>query len=256
MSKLLSGKELLPASPLLKLTGVVQSDSNWTVMADGLDRGACPQCGGISVSRHSRYFRTLQDLPAVGAAVTLKIRVSRWRCSTPGCPVRVFADRLPGVAESRGRRTCRTNGVALWIGYALGGRPGERLASRIGARISKDTLLRLLKKSARPPVTRVQVVGVDEWAKCKGRTYGTIVVDLERNTVIDVLDRHSTEVVENWLSAHPEIHTICRDRNGRYAKAARKGAPGAMQIADRFHLVQNLREQSSRNWQCTGLTCG
>jgi transposase len=90
------------------------------------------------------------------------------------------------------------------------------------------------------------VVGVDEWAKCKGRTYGTIVVDLERHTVIDLLDQHSSESVEQWLSTHPEIHTICRDRNGRYGKAARKGAPAAKQVADRFHLVQNLRETIER----------
>jgi transposase len=90
------------------------------------------------------------------------------------------------------------------------------------------------------------VVGVDEWAKCKGRTYGTIVVDLEHHTVIDLLDQHSSESVERWLSTHPEIHTICRDRNGRYGKAARKGAPAAKQVADRFHLVQNLRETIER----------
>jgi transposase len=87
---------------------------------------------------------------------------------------------------------------------------------------------------------------MDEWAKCKGRTYGTIVVDLERHTVIDLLDQHSFESVEQWLSTQPEIHTICRDRNGRYGKAARKGAPAAKQVADRFHLVQNLRETIER----------
>jgi hypothetical protein len=77
-------------------------------------------------------------------------------------------------------------------------------------------------------------------------TYGTIVVDLERRTVIDVLATHTTATVEQWLQAHPEIHTICRDRNGRYAKAARTGAPAAIQVADRFHLIQNLRDTIER----------
>ena len=246
MSKSLSGKELLPASPLLRLTDVARNGSNWIVMADSLVPGVCPNCGGVPVSRHSYYIRTLRDLPAFGAAVSLKIRVGRWRCFTPECAVRVFAGRLPGVAEFRGRRTCRANELARWISYALGGRPGERLIRRMGLPISNDTLLRWLKRSAKAPVTGAQVVGVDEWAKCKGRTYGTIVVDLERNTVIDVLDQHSTEAVGNWLFAHPEIHTICRDRNGRYGKAARMGAPAARQVADRFHLVQNLREAIER----------
>src|SRR5271154_2924169 len=99
MSKSLPGKELLPASPLLRLTDVVRNGSNWLVMADSLVPGACPNCGGVPVSRHSYYIRTLRDLPAFGAAVSLKIRVGRWRCFTPECAVRVFAGRLPGVAE-------------------------------------------------------------------------------------------------------------------------------------------------------------
>ena len=235
-----------PASPLLKLTDVVQSGSAWIVKADGPDCGTCPKCGGRSVSRHSHHVRTLTDLPALGATVSLKIRVGRWGCFTPECAVRFFIDRLPGVAEFRGRRTCRANEVAQLIGYALGGRPGERLARRIGLPVSNDSILRWLKKCARPAAAAAPVIGVDEWAKCKGRTYGTIVVDLERNTVIDVLDQHSSESVEQWLSTHPEIHTICRDRNGRYGRAARKGAPAARQIADRFHLVQNLRETIER----------
>ena len=135
--------------------------------------------------------------------------------------------------------------VARLIGYALGGRPGERLARRIGLPISKDTLLRLVKRGA-PPVSAARVIGIDEWAKRKGRTYGTIVVDLEQHTVIDVLDQHSTEVVEQWLTAHPHIEMICRDRNGRYAKAARTAVPAGRQTTDRFHLVQNLRETVER----------
>lgn len=88
-------------------------------------------------------------------------------------------------------------------------------------------------------------------AKRKGRTYGTIVIDLERHTVIDVLDQYATEAVEQWLVAHPDIQMICRDRNGRYATAARTAAPAARQVTDRFHLVQNLRETSNANWRCT-----
>ena len=141
---------------------------------------------------------------------------------------------------------CRANVVIRLIGYALGGRPGERLARRIGLSVSNDTLLRWVKRCAQPATVAALVIGIDEWAKCKGHTYGTIVVDLERHTVIDVLDQHSTEVVEQWLTAHPHIEMICRDRNGRYAKAARTAVPAARQTTDRFHLVQNLRETIER----------
>src|SRR3954454_24513268 len=112
--------------------------------------------------------------------------------------------------------------------------------------IGEQAILRRVKQRARRAVTGMQIVGSDEWAKRKGCTYGTIVVDLQRRTVVDVLDTYDVEAVTRWFSAHPEIHTICRDRNGRYAKAAGTGAPTATQVADRFHLVQNLRETIER----------
>ena len=205
MPNALPGKDLLPRSPLLRLTDIQHDGPKWIVRADGPPYAACPTCGRVSTSRHSAYVRTMNDLPAVGAVVALKIRVSRWRCRSPACAVRLFADRLPGVADLRGRRTCRANVVARLIGYALGGRAGERLTTRIGLPVSNDTLLRGVKQGATPTTAarQAQVIGVDEWAKRKGRTYGTILVDLERHTVIDVLDDHSTEAVEQWLVAHP-----------------------------------------------------
>ena len=149
MPKSLSGHELLPPSSLLRLTDVQQQGAHWIVMADGPAQAACPTCGRVSRSRHSAYVRTLKDLPAVGATVSLHIRVGRWRCGTRACAVRLFADRLSGGAEVRGRRTCRANVIARLIGYALGGRAGERLTTRIGLPVSNDTLLRWLKKCAR-----------------------------------------------------------------------------------------------------------
>ena len=150
MTESLSAHELLPPSSLLTLTTIERTDAGWTVMAQGPDHARCPRCRRVSTARHSRYVRTLQDLPAVGATVSLQIRVGRWRCGTRACAVRFFADRLPDVAEFRGRRTCRANVVIRLIGYALGGRPGERLARRIGLAVSNDTLLRWVKRCAQP----------------------------------------------------------------------------------------------------------
>src|SRR5215210_4910076 len=246
MPKSVSGHELLPRSPLLTLTTVEWTDAGWTVVASGPNQAPCPRCQQLSTSRHSRYVRTLTDLPAVGAAVSLRVCVGRWRCREAGCAVRFFTGSLPGVTDVYSRRTCRADLVTQLVGHALGGRPGERLSGRLGVPISDDTILRRLKKGARPAITGVQVVGIDEWAKRKGRTYGTIVVDLQRRTVVDVLDTYDVEAVARWFVAHPEIHTICRDRNGRYAKAAGTGAPTATHVADRFHLVQNLRETIER----------
>jgi transposase len=246
MRKSMPGHELLPPSSLLTLTTLERNDTGWTVMVQGPDQARCPRCRRVSLSRHSRYVRTLKDLPAHGAAVSLRVCVGRWRCRHPGCAVRFFTGELPSVAEVYGRHTSRADVVTELIGHALGGRAGERLMGRLGLPVSDDTILRRLKKRARPAVIDACVVGVDEWAKRKGLNYGTIVVDLERRTVVDVLDTYDVEAVERWFSAHPRIHTICRDRNGRYAKAARTGAPAATQVADRFHLVQNLRETIER----------
>src|SRR5215218_7670883 len=183
MPKSVSGHELLPQSPLLTLTTVERTDAGWTVVASGPNQAPCPRCRQLSTSRHSRYVRTLMDLPAVGAAVSLRVCVGRWRCRQSACAVRFFTGSLPGVTDVYSRRTCRADLVTQLVGHALGGRPGERLSGRLGVPISDDTILRRLKKGARPAITGVQVVGIDEWAKRKGRTYGTIVVDLQRRTV-------------------------------------------------------------------------
>ncbi len=241
MRKSMPGHELLPSS-LLTLTTLERGDAGWTVFAHGPDHARCPRCRQVSSARHSHY----KDLPASGAAVSLRVRVGRWRCRQPGCVVRFFTSALPGVAEAYGRRTSRAEVVTELIGQACGGRAGERLLGRLGLPVSDDTIVRRLKKRARPVAVAARVVGVDEWAKRTGLHYGTIVVDLESRTVVDVLDTYDVEAVEHWFAAHPAIHTICRDRNGRYAKAAHRGAPAATQVADRFHLVQNLRETIER----------
>ena len=87
----------------------------------------------------------------------------------------------------------------------------------------------------------VRVAGVDDWAWRKGHKYGTIIVDLERRAVVDVLADRSAATMTNWFRDHPNVDVVSRDRAGLYAEAAREGAPQAKQVADRFHLMQNFR---------------
>jgi transposase len=136
----------------------------------------------------------------------------------------------------------------------LGGRPGERLSAHLGLHVSDDKIVRWLKARSRPAITGARVVGIDEWAQRKGLTYGTIVVDLEHRTVMDVLPSHSTATVEQWFASHPQIHTICRDRNGRYAKAAGTSAPAATQVADRFISCRICATPSNGNCPCSACT--
>jgi Transposase len=183
-------------------------------------------------------------LAAHGQPVTLRVRVSRWRCQNARCETAIFAERLPGVATPRVRRTERFGVVAHVVGHAVGGRAGERLLRRLSMVISADTIVRLVKRGA-PPASAdetVRVVGIDDWAWQKGqRHFGTILVDLERRRVVDVIAVRTADAVAAWLVGHPNIRIISRDRHGPYADGVRRGAPQAREVADRFHLVSNLR---------------
>jgi hypothetical protein len=126
------------------------------------------------------------------------------------------------------------------------------LAARLGFAASRGTILRHLVRHQRlPDDSTPRVIGIDEWASRKGLRFGTIAVDLERRTVIDVLPDRSAVSTAVWLAERPSIELIARDRDGLYADASRRGAPQAKQIADRFHLVQNLRATIQR--QLSGL---
>jgi transposase len=111
---------------------------------------------------------------------------------------------------------------------------------------SDDTLLRQLKRGATRRTNEVRVLGIDDWSWRKGESYGTVMVDLERREVLDVLPGRSAEETADWLRQHPNVEVVSRDRCGLYAQGIRKGAPQARQVADRFHLLQNLRERIER----------
>jgi transposase len=175
--------------------------------------------------------------------VILRLHLGRWRCRNAGCERRIFTERLSKVCASYAQQTKRTGEIIAAVGHALGGRPGQRLMSRLGMQVSADTLIRQLKRAAHLPASpQVRILGVDDWAWCKGQTFGTILVDLERSQVVDLLPNRSADSLGEWLAQHPEVTTISRDRQGVYAEGARRVAPEAIQVADRFHLVLNLTQ--------------
>ena len=232
-------------------------DDGWLVSAVGSGDQRCPNCAEPSKSRHSWHERRLQDLPVQGLQVALKLRLGRWRCRNPQCERKTFVERLPDTAAPAARRTRRVAELLRLLGHTAGGRPGRLLAARLAVSASDNTILRHLKRHAATHVSApVRVAGTDDWSWRKGWAYGTVIVDLERREVVDVIAERSAETTADWFRRHPEVEVVCRDRCGLYSQGAREGAPQARQVADRFHLLQDLREaieqQMTRVSRCAG----
>jgi len=202
----------------------------------------CPLCHRRSSRIHSRYMRQIADLPWMGCAVRLQLHVRRFFCSNPACGRQIFTERLPNVVAPYARHTTRLTAVLTLIGFALGGEAGKRLASGMSLVTSPDSLLRLVRARPEEAVSTPRVLGVDDFSFCKRKTYGTILLDLERRIPIDLLPDREAATLEKWLKEHAGVEIISRDRGGPYAEGARKGAPEAQQVADRWHLLSNLSE--------------
>jgi transposase len=239
--------ELLGAPVGSRLVHACLDVDNLTVhLATTAPTAACPRCGSGTRRVHSRYTRRLDDLPCLGRCVRLQVAVRRFVCPQSDCPRRIFAERLPGFAAPWARTTDRLRQTQTDIGSSLGGEAGARLAVRMAITTSPDTLLRRVKRLKNEPAEPPRVVGIDDWAWRKGQRYGTIVVDLERGDVIDLLPDRDVGTVAAWLKAHPGVEVIGRDRSAAYAQAATEGASQAEQVADRWHLLKNLREAVER----------
>jgi transposase len=204
--------------------------------------GRCPLCRQEAVRVHSRYHRTVADLPCAGRRVVLSLLVRKFFCDTAQCPRRIFTERLTGFIEPWARITNRLCHSLEAIGFATSGEAGSRLAPHVGFSVPPTTLLRRIMASPHLVAQTVSHAGIDDFAFRRGRKYGTLLVDLDSHRVVDVLPDRTTQSAATWLATHPEVEIISRDRGNDYAAAARQAAPQARQVADRFHLVKKLAE--------------
>jgi transposase len=245
----MSTQDVLPAETGLAMTAVTITPNLIVIAASATaTSAACPACGTHSDRIHSHYIRTVADLPWQGRRVALRVTVRRFRCRATGCERTVFCERLPAVLLPHARTTDRMTAAHRAIGFALGGEAGSRLAERLAVPTSPDTLLRRVRSAALPSAPVPRVLGVDDFAFRRGKSYGTILIDLERRAVVDLLPDRTTGTLASWLRQHPGVEVVSRDRASAYAQAVRDAAPDATQVADRFHLLVNVREAVERSF--------
>jgi transposase len=202
----------------------------------------CPLCTQEAIHVRSYYTRLVADVPCAGRHVQLILHVRKFRCDTATCPRKIFAERLGPFVQAWARKTTRLRQAIEAIGLATCGEGGARLAGRLGIPTSPTTVLRCVMALPLPPVETVSHLGIDDFALRRGRTYGTVLVDLSHHKAIDLLPDRKAETAKTWMQGHSEIELVSRDRGGDYATAASQGAPQAIQTADRFHLCKNLTE--------------
>ena len=229
--------------PGCRLDAVQSNPFDLVVEARSKARSAvCPTCGQRSRRIHGLYTRSPADLPVSDRAVGLRLRVRRFRCLRETCPRRTFAEPFPDLVARHARRTDRLAAAQVRTGLTAGAEPGARLLHDLRMSTSPDTVLRLVHKHPTPDAATPRVLGVDDWAWRKGRSWGTILIDLETRRPVDLLPDRTSASVSTWLRDHPGVEIVARDRSTEYARAITEGAPDAVQVADRWHLLHNLRQ--------------
>jgi|SRR5450755_58141 transposase len=243
----MEGSPFLPLPEGMVIDQVQITKSQLTVMVISTQpEAACPGCGSLSEHVHSQYQRTVNDVPCGGKSVVLRLSVRKFFCLSLCCPRKVFAERLPDLAQPWARVSNRLLEELKAIGLSASAEVSERLAPRLGMQVKAPTLLRYLRTIPPPSDAPVRVLGIDDFAIRRADSYGTILINIETGKPLDLLPDRTAEAVMPWLLRHQEIDVVSRDRASSYADAISRALPHATQVADRYHLIQNLREHLQR----------
>lgn len=202
----------------------------------------CPSCGTPTRRVHAFQERMPADVPVDGRRVLLQVRVRRMRCRSSGCPRQTFREQVPGLLERYERRTVRLRELLRAVVRELAGRASARLLPALGIAAGRDTALRTLLGIALPELAVPAVLGIDDFALRRSRNYATVLINADTGHRIDMIPGRGTQTVADWLRTHPGVRIVCRDGSTAYAQAVREALPGAVQVADRWHLWHALAE--------------
>ena len=203
----------------------------------------CPYCGRRSNQVHSRYERTVSDIPVHGVSVILKVEVSRYRCLNPKCSHRTFVEQYPGVTEKYQRRTPEQRRQLQGILGLVASTVGTRQCASMGIDISPSTALRIVRGVHNDvDDSSYKHLCIDDFATRKGREYRTLIIDAESHLPLEIVPSRDRDDVAKALRKYKHATVISRDRSSAYAGAITAARPRAKQVADKFHLVMNCGE--------------
>ncbi|WP_342473067.1 ISL3 family transposase [Metasolibacillus sp. FSL H7-0170] len=229
--------------PFIHLVSITEQPTGYQLtLASRNTVAICPKCNCKTMKRHSTYTRHLQDLPCVGLAVTIRLIATKWRCHTTTCPQRIFTERFSWLTPYA-RKTVRTTNLLRHFAFSTSCLVAAKLAKVAGLSVSHDTLLRIVYQTNVTPRAISTVIGIDEFAWCKGHTYGTIICDFVTSRIIAVLQHRQQETVSAWLKQHPHIQIVSRDGLPAFKEAIDAANPNIAQISDRWHFIKNCKKR-------------
>ena len=202
----------------------------------------CPKCNIISNKYHGTYIRKVQDLPILGKQVLLEINSYEYKCENIDCSNKTIVESFDGFISYYSRMTERLSDFLCTLALETSCEGAARIAKNMNIKVSGDTIIKiLLKKYDEMKInTCSSTVGIDDFSFKKRHNYGTTIVDEKTHKPIAILDGRDGKTLSTWLKDNKHIKVVTRDRASAYAKVIEQELPGAMQIADRFHIHQNL----------------